>query len=186
MKTFLQGDASGNVVQKMAAFLFWYQFFKSYTCCSCTNCIIAITKQMYLKASQIARFMGPTWDPPGSCRPPDGSHVGPINFTIRDWTSKMLVRYILSSVRLRLSQFFQLSFMEYTGLCVFSLTYDHCENTCTLSYYHHQIGSMSHLSLYRVRSWNNGMHCMSFYILIAIVWFQWSMAVSGEPKLIYH
>ena len=35
----------------------------------------------------------------------------------------------------------------------------------TLSYYHHQIGSMIHLSLYRVRSWNNGMCCMSFYIL---------------------
>ena len=33
----------------------------------------------------------------------------------------MLVRYILSSVRLRLSQFSQLSFMQYMGLCVFSL-----------------------------------------------------------------
>ena len=39
----------------------------------------------------------------------------------RYWTSKMLVRYILLSVCLRLSQYPQLSFMQYTGLCVFSL-----------------------------------------------------------------
>ena len=35
--------------------------------------------------------------------------------------SKMLVRYTLSSVCLRLNQFFQLSFMQYMGLCVFGL-----------------------------------------------------------------
>ena len=38
----------------------------------------------------------------------------------------------------------------------------------TLSYYHHQIGSMNYYPLFRVRSWNNGMRCMSFYILIFI------------------
>ena len=37
------------------------------------------------------------------------------------WTSKMIVRYILSSVCLRLSQFSQLSFMQYMGLFVFNL-----------------------------------------------------------------
>ena len=45
------------------------------------------------------------------------------------WTSKMLVRYILHRVCLRLSQLssmqlssnYQLSSMQYTGLCVFSL-----------------------------------------------------------------
>ena len=37
------------------------------------------------------------------------------------WTAKMLVRYILSPVCLRLGQFSQLSFMQYMGLCVFSL-----------------------------------------------------------------
>ena len=35
-----------------------------------------------------------------------------------------------------------------------------------LSYYHHQIGSMNYYPLFRARSWNNGMRCMSFYILI--------------------
>ena len=34
---------------------------------------------------QIAKFMGPTWGPPGSCRSaPDGPHVGPMNLAIRD------------------------------------------------------------------------------------------------------
>ena len=38
--------------------------------------------------------------------------------------------------------------------------------THTLSYYHHQIGSMNYYPLFRVRSWNNGVRCMSFCILI--------------------
>ena len=37
-----------------------------------------------------------------------------------------------------------------------------------LSYYHHQIGSMKYHPLFRVRSWNNGMRCMSLYILISV------------------
>ena len=37
---------------------------------------------------------------------------------------------------------------------------------CTLSYFHHQIGSVNHWPLFRVRSWNNGMLCMSYYVLI--------------------
>ena len=36
----------------------------------------------------------------------------------------------------------------------------------TLSYCHDQIGSMTHLPLFRVRSWNNDIRCMFFYILI--------------------
>ena len=42
--------------------------------------------------------------------------------------------------------------------------------TCSLSYYYHQIGRMNHLALFRVRSWNNGMRCMSFYVLIMTSW----------------
>ena len=40
----------------------------------------------------------------------------------------------------------------------------------TSSYYHHPIGSMNYYSLFRVRSWNNGMRCMSFYILMDL-WY---------------
>ena len=38
----------------------------------------------------------------------------------------------------------------------------------TLSYYHHQIGSMNYYPLFRIGSWNNGTRCMSFYILMGI------------------
>ena len=44
-------------------------------------------------------------------------------------------------------------------------SYEDFEDTRTLSYYH-QIGSMTHLPLCRVRSWNKGMCCMSFYIIL--------------------
>ena len=44
-------------------------------------------------------------------------------------------------------------------------SYGDCENMSTLSCYHHQIGSVTHLLLFRIRSWINGMCCMSVYIL---------------------
>ena len=47
---------------------------------------------------------------------------------------------------------------------------DHWENIYTLSYYHHQIGRMNYYPLFRVTSWNNGMRCMSFYILMNL-WY---------------
>ena len=55
----------------------------------------------------------------------------------------------------------------YAAVCIqlSHLSYGYCENMCTLSYYHHQIGSMTRLRLFRASSWNNGMLCMSFYIL---------------------
>ena len=41
----------------------------------------------------------------------------------RYWNYKWLVRYILSSVCLKLNQFSQLYFMQYMGLCVFTLPF---------------------------------------------------------------
>ena len=57
----------------------------------------------------------------------------------RHWTYKMAVRYILSSVWMRLSIFSQLSIIQYMGLCVFSLPISlvMIEMIYTLSYYHH-------------------------------------------------
>ena len=49
-----------------------------------------------------------------------------------------------------------------------NFSYDDCENTCILSHFHHQIGSTTHLPLFTLRSWNNGMRCMSFYILMQL------------------
>ena len=83
------------------------------------------------------------------------------------WTYEMPVRYILSSVWVRLSTFSQLSIIQYMGLCVFSLPIPlvMIKRIYTLSYYHHQIGRMNYYPLFRVRSWNNGVRCMSLYIL---------------------
>ena len=77
----------------------------------------------------------------------------------------MHVRYILSSVWVRLSIFSQLPVLQYMGLCVFSLPSSPVmiERIYTLSHYHHQIGSMNYYPLFRVSSWNNCMRCMSIY-----------------------
>ena len=61
-----------------------------------------------------------------------------------------LVRYTLSSVCLRWNTNFS---------C------DDCENTCMLFYHHRQSESMNDLPLFWVRSWNNDMRFMSFYVL---------------------
>ena len=55
----------------------------------------------------------------------------------------------------------------YGAVCIqlTNQSYDDCKNTCTLSYYH-QIGSITHLPLFIVRSWSNGMPCISFYVLM--------------------
>ena len=59
------------------------------------------------------------------------------------------------------------------GAVCFQFTHfpcDNWENIYTLSYYHHhQIGIMNYYPLFRVRSWNNGVRCMSFYILMVVL-----------------
>ena len=64
-----------------------------------------------------------------------------------------------------------LSVIYYTicGAVCFQFTLFLCddwENIYTLSYHHHQIGSMNYYPLFRVRSWNNGMSCLSTFLLI--------------------
>ena len=50
-----------------------------------------------------------------------------------------------------------------------------------LSYYHHQIGIMNHYPLFRIRSWNSGVRCMSLYILWCHKMSKWY----DEPILCY-
>ena len=71
----------------------------------------------------------------------------------------------------KISIFSQLYIIQYMGLCVFSLpiSFVMIERIYTLSYYHHQLGSMNYYPLFRVRSWNNGMRWMSFYMWFCIV-----------------
>ena len=64
-----------------------------------------------------------------------------------------------------------LSVIHYTicGAVCFQFTHFLCddwENIYTLSNYHHTIGSMNYYPLFKVRSWNNSMRGMSFYILL--------------------
>ena len=70
-------------------------------------------------------------------------------FIWRRWSTKMLVRYILTSVCLWFNQFSQLFLIlyMYMGLCVFSLPNSSAMivQMYTLSYYHHQ--SVSYLGL---------------------------------------
>ena len=85
----------------------------------------------------------------------------------------MLIGYILSILCPKLNRFSHLSFMQYIGLypgavCI-QLTHfscGDCENTCTSSYYHHQVGSMTHFRLLRLRPRNSGMRYMPFYVLV--------------------
>ena len=59
------------------------------------------------------------------------------------------------------------------GAVCFQFTHSPCDDweniyiyIYTLSYYHHQIGSMNYYPLFRVKSWNNGVRCMSLHILM--------------------
>ena len=81
--------------------------------------------------------------------------------------------YILSRVS-EITSILLIIFCVIYGAVCFHLThlsYDECKNTCTLSYYHHQIGSMSHWPLFRVRSWHNGMRCMSVFFIVVFRFF---------------
>ena len=75
-------------------------------------------------------------------------------------------------VWVRLNIFSQLSIIQHMGLCVFSLPISTVmiERIYTLSYYHHQIGSMNYYPLFRARSRNNGMRYMFLYILLKAWW----------------
>ena len=71
-----------------------------------------------------------------------------------------------------------LSVIHYTkcGTVCFQFTRFLCddwENIYTLTYYHHQIGVTNYYPLFRVRSWNNGMRCMSLYILMGKFFLLW-------------
>ena len=113
--------------------------------------------------------MGPIW----GRQDPGGSHVGPMNFAIWERT---LGKQAGMKQSFRLEAIFH---ALYGAVCI-QLTHvscDDCENMCTLSHHHYQIGSMTHLPLFRVRSWNNGIHCMSFYILKQRLWCSsWNMS----------
>ena len=45
--------------------------------------LIFLPRFLFFRATQIAKFMGPTWDPPGSCQPQMGPMLAP--WTLLSW-----------------------------------------------------------------------------------------------------
>ena len=81
----------------------------------------------------------------------------------RHW--KMPVRYILSSVWVRLSIFSPLSIIQYVGLYVYSLPIslvmiERIHKLFLIIIIKSEVWTIT--QFFRVRSWNNGVRCMSF------------------------
>ena len=76
-----------------------------------------------------------------------------------------------SSVCLRLSQFSQLFFRQYMGLCVFSwpIYLMMIMRICVLCLIIIIKLEVWPIAVFRFRSWNNGMRCMSVYIVIDLI-----------------
>ena len=96
----------------------------------------------------------------------------------------MPVRYILSSVLVRLSIFSQLSVIQNMG-CVFSvypfpLWWLREYTLCLIIIIKSEVWTNP---LFRVRSWNNGMRCMSFYILNVSEWRNHIKSFHTLPQL---
>ena len=91
----------------------------------------------------------------------------PLSFglTWRHCTHKMLVRHLLSNMCLGLSQFSQLLFMQYMGLCVFSLPISFVMILKMRALRLIIIMKSESLAILNVTSWNNGMRYMSCYVI---------------------
>ena len=96
IKIFIQGCAFENVVCKMAAILSQPKSVKHQTSATVRMALLQIDNGC-VRASQIAKFMGPTWGPPGSCRPQMGPMLAPCTLAIRDFFHHFLVSWELAS-----------------------------------------------------------------------------------------
>ena len=86
----------------------------------------------------------------------------------RHWIYKMLVRYIFVECVNKIKHIPSVIHLSICRAVCFQLSHFPCEdweNIYTLSHYHHQIGRKNYYPLLRVKSWNNGMRCMSVSIL---------------------
>ena len=97
----------------------------------------------------------------------------------------ILTHWLLGDINQRLNQLSQLFSCNIWAVRIqlTHFSYNDCENTCKLSYYHHQIGIITHLPLFMVRSWKNGMHFMSFCILIFNLKLIFLKLISGTCTL---
>ena len=102
----------------------------------------------------------------------------------KHWTTKMLVRYMMPSVCLRLRQFSQLSLYSLYGAVCLQLTQLSCDDRENVYFILLSSSNRKYesLPLFRVRSWNNGMRCMSYYVLMNL-WYDyiasWDISCPG-------
>ena len=86
-----------------------------------------------------------------------------------DWTYEMPVRYILSSMWVRLSIFSHYPSYNIWGrvfsVYPFPLWLLREYTLCLIIIIKSEVWSMNYYPLFRVRSWNNGMRCMSLYFM---------------------
>ena len=139
----------------------------SYSLVSTLHRFIIIITQKCLRAlnlqyaSQIAKFMGPTWGPPWSCQPQMGPVMAP-------WT---LLSWLLNISYRRWIIFSLLTCMQYIGPYVFSWSilfwWLWIVSDCSPAY-HHKIGNLIHqAAMCRVKSRNNGM-CLCFIMFLLL------------------
>ena len=97
----------------------------------------------------------------------------------RHWTYKMPVRYILSSVWVRLSIFSQLSIIQYVGLCAFSLpislvVIERIYMLCLIIIIKSEIWTITHCL---------GLGHEKMVCAVCLTVFLWNVFVSGCPEI---
>ena len=145
---YIRSGKTGNLFSLLLCNLWWVQIFgyilicRSYSFVCTVHHLIIIIVQTYLKALNLQT----------------ASQIYSV-----EGVSK--IKHILSVIHYTICgavcfQFTHFSFDDWENIYIY-----------TLSYYHNQIGSINYYSLFRVRSWKNGVRCMPFYILMVIA--QW-------------
>ena len=81
----------------------------------------------------------------------------------KNGTSYSLISYTLSSVSILFIIFHAI--YEGVRIQLRNFSCDDCENVWNLFHYCHQIGCLNYLSLFRVRSWHNGMRSLIRWFL---------------------
>ena len=109
---YIHSGKTGNLFSLVLCNLWWVQIVRYVLACRSYSfvCTCTLHHLIIINSIQFISLFG---------------HIGPIhhcaNFIWGHWTYKMLVRYNLSSVWVRLSIFSQISTIQYVGLCVFNL-----------------------------------------------------------------
>ena len=129
------------------------------------------------KWSQIARFMGPTWDPPGSCRPQMGPMLAPwtlLSGVIGGWYN---VEYIYQSCKISFVQNLFLS----SPISLKPISW-YCSNCKDII--HCNSPKDPKMSLATLRTWN--LICKQGWQQLSILNNSYFVKLRSTPNLIQH